>query len=455
MHLVSLLVLAFIPCCISRALNDEEKLMVNGQNSEPGQEYQDPPAPVDGVGDDKSAKEDTQDSYEDSILQDEGLSMVNGQNSEPGQEYQDPPAPVDGVGDEESPKEDEDTYEDIILEDEEKLIVNGQNSEPGQEYQDPPAPVDGVGDDKSAKEDTQDSYEDSILQDEGLSMVTGQSSEPGQEYQDPPAPVDGVGDEESPKEDEDTYEDSILQDEGLYMVNGQSSEPGQEYQDPPAPVDGVGDEESPKEDEDTYEDIILEDEGKFMVNGQNSEPGQEYHSSEIEILKSVRDAGGNKDVWEKYSSATSWCTVSGRSLIAYHVKTAAECQARCDDRPGCNAIEYWEKYNDACFQCTDTTKIRPYTYTYDLAYPVYVWVRVWKKYAASTSWCTVSGRSLISYHVSRFECQKRCQARSGCNAVEYWEKFNFACFQCTDMSKITPYTNTNDLAYPVHVWVPE
>ena len=79
----------------------------------------------------------------------------------------------------------------------------------------------------------------------------------------------------------------------------------------------------------------------------------------------------------------------------------------------------------------------------------------WKKYPFS--WCTVQGRSEISRDVNNpidyLECQKRCEARPGCKAIEFWEKYNYACFVCTDTSKITPYTNENDLAYPAHVWV--
>ena len=41
-------------------------------------------SPVDGVGDQESPK---QDSYEGSIFEDEGMLMVNGQNTAPGQEY--------------------------------------------------------------------------------------------------------------------------------------------------------------------------------------------------------------------------------------------------------------------------------------------------------------------------------------------------------------------------------
>ncbi|XP_078354042.1 uncharacterized protein LOC144638689 isoform X1 [Oculina patagonica] len=73
------------------------------------------------------------------------------------------------------------------------------------------------------------------------------------------------------------------------------------------------------------------------------------------------------------------------------------------------------------------------------------------------SWCTVQGRAEISRDVNNpidfRECQRRCEARPGCKAIEFWEKYNYACFVCTDTSKITPYTNQADLAYPAHVWV--
>ena len=83
---------------------------------------------------------------------------------------------------------------------------------------------------------------------------------------------------------------------------------------------------------------------------------------------------------------------------------------------------------------------------------------MWRKYSSSTSWCTLSGRTLISAgeEIDHIECQKSCQAISGCNAIEFWEAIEFlACFQCTNTSLVTPYTNKNDWAYPVYVWVPE
>lgn len=46
-----------------------------------------------------------------------------------------------------------------------------------------------------------------------------------------------------------------------------------------------------------------------------------------------------------------------------------------------------------------------------------------------------------------------CEARPGCNAIEFWEGGGYYCYECTDTSKITPYTNPNDWAYPVYVWI--
>lgn len=79
----------------------------------------------------------------------------------------------------------------------------------------------------------------------------------------------------------------------------------------------------------------------------------------------------------------------------------------------------------------------------------------WKKFPFS--WCTVAGRSLISKdrgnRIDFRECQRRCEARAGCKAIEFWQEYNYACFVCTNTKLITPYTNTKDLAYPAHVWV--
>ncbi|XP_022797785.1 uncharacterized protein LOC111336033 [Stylophora pistillata] len=73
------------------------------------------------------------------------------------------------------------------------------------------------------------------------------------------------------------------------------------------------------------------------------------------------------------------------------------------------------------------------------------------------SWCTVDGRELISRDLDNpidyTVCQKLCQERVGCSAIEFWEAYNYACYVCKDISKITSYPNEDDLAYPVHVWV--
>ena len=46
-----------------------------------------------------------------------------------------------------------------------------------------------------------------------------------------------------------------------------------------------------------------------------------------------------------------------------------------------------------------------------------------------------------------------CEARPGCNAIEFWEKGGYYCYECTNTAKITPYDNTNDRAYLVYVWI--
>ena len=75
------------------------------------------------------------------------------------------------------------------------------------------------------------------------------------------------------------------------------------------------------------------------------------------------------------------------------------------------------------------------------------------KYSQNTTWCTFAGRSLISIYVNIIQCRRYCEARVGCNAIEYWEGGSRYCYECTDTSKITPYNNANDAAYPVYVWI--
>ena len=61
-------------------------------------------------------------------------------------------------------------------------------------------------------------------------------------------------------------------------------------------------------------------------------------------------------------------------------------------------------------------------------------------------WCTETGRASLSPGKSTAEqCEKKC--KSGCLSVEWWENMRL-CYECTDPSKKTAYTNTKDLAYP-------
>lgn len=76
---------------------------------------------------------------------------------------------------------------------------------------------------------------------------------------------------------------------------------------------------------------------------------------------------------------------------------------------------------------------------------------MWVKYSPSTSSCTVVGRDLISKATSTKECQALCDARSGCTVVERWEGSG-SCYECTDTSLITEYTEEDDAGYPVYVW---
>jgi len=92
---------------------------------------------------------------------------------------------------------------------------------------------------------------------------------------------------------------------------------------------------------------------------------------------------GFLSVWEKNANETQWCTGDGRSLISSDTNkpiNATQCQAKCLERnSNCRAVEFWESYNYACFECTDTTKIQAYTWTNDWSYPVYVWIKICKK----------------------------------------------------------------------------
>lgn len=69
----------------------------------------------------------------------------------------------------------------------------------------------------------------------------------------------------------------------------------------------------------------------------------------------------------------------------------------------------------------------------------------------SPQWCTKAGRVKIGEGKTANECKEMCKA--GCIGVEWWENYNGFCFKCTDPSKKTVYANTNDLAYPPHVFL--
>lgn len=71
--------------------------------------------------------------------------------------------------------------------------------------------------------------------------------------------------------------------------------------------------------------------------------------------------------------------------------------------------------------------------------------------------CTTQGRTLLSGEVgveqTFEECAALCDQTEECNAIELWHAYNWNCYWCTDTGLIEPYTYTNDLAYPAHVWV--
>lgn len=66
-------------------------------------------------------------------------------------------------------------------------------------------------------------------------------------------------------------------------------------------------------------------------------------------------------------------------------------------------------------------------------------------------WCTGAGRVKIGEGKTADECKEMCKEE--CLGVEWWENYNGACYKCTDPPKKTEYLNTNDLAYPPHVFL--
>ncbi|CAH3104819.1 unnamed protein product, partial [Porites lobata] len=66
-------------------------------------------------------------------------------------------------------------------------------------------------------------------------------------------------------------------------------------------------------------------------------------------------------------------------------------------------------------------------------------------------WCTASGRaSFGGEKITAEQCKEKCKDR--CLGVEWWEKSR-SCYECTDPSKKTAYTHTNDISYPPHVFL--
>ena len=67
-------------------------------------------------------------------------------------------------------------------------------------------------------------------------------------------------------------------------------------------------------------------------------------------------------------------------------------------------------------------------------------------------WCTPYGRAK-SFGVEKItaeQCKEKC--KDGCLGVEWWEKSS-NCYECTDPSKKTAYTDTKDPGYPLHVFL--
>ncbi|XP_078375101.1 uncharacterized protein LOC144658548 isoform X1 [Oculina patagonica] len=412
MHFAGLLVLVFVHCCITQAVSDnpetagdllKEQTLSKDANDGPTDAKQ-----VKRVGDEKSPRADEQSNFGA-----QAKFMVNGlKGDEPLEDvanYASEKPPVNGAGDEGTRSDSSPATE--------PPPVNGASDEGTRSDNSPatePPPVNGAGD-------------------EGTRSDSRAATEP--------PPVNGAGDEgtkwasDSIRPEREVERDTLVN----VQVNGVGYGTHEAVNLEDFLVDGIGDEVRAKKDEQPRN---VEDEEMSMA------PGQEYRA---------RDKRNVSPEWFKETNYTSWCG-SDREIIKYHVNIT-ECQALCYKKTGCIAVEYWEKYNFACFECKNLQSVKPYTWTNDKAYPVYVWRWrwVWRKFTSYTSWC-YPGRILISKDQSKpidhIECQKRCQAIPGCNAIEFWEKYNYACFQCPDTSVVKHYGWVNDLAYPVYVWVP-
>ncbi|CAH3179804.1 unnamed protein product [Porites evermanni] len=67
-------------------------------------------------------------------------------------------------------------------------------------------------------------------------------------------------------------------------------------------------------------------------------------------------------------------------------------------------------------------------------------------------WCTHSYRRELQRGggVTLEQCKQLCPS---CAAIEYWSGNTKICFECLDHTKRESYTNTNDGAYPPHVYI--
>lgn len=82
-------------------------------------------------------------------------------------------------------------------------------------------------------------------------------------------------------------------------------------------------------------------------------------------------------------------------------------------------------------------------------------IAAWKDY--SPQWCTKYGRKMLSTEMPLAEsCKKLCiKLNPECRAVEWWERHGGLCFECTNLSKRSIYSDPTDLANPPHVYVRE
>ncbi|CAH3178966.1 unnamed protein product [Porites evermanni] len=78
-------------------------------------------------------------------------------------------------------------------------------------------------------------------------------------------------------------------------------------------------------------------------------------------------------------------------------------------------------------------------------------LRQWLHY--TPQWCTSSFRRQVRGRGSGVTLEQCKQLCPRCAAIEYWSGKDKWCYECLDHTKRTSYPNTDDRAYPPHVYI--